>query len=116
MAFFSLGNSMTAFRAFRLALLPALLALPYGAGAAPGVPAVAAQVEQAARAQLDKQAAASALAEPRFELAVAASRPAPPCAQAVTVEPLDTRQPARMRFAVSCPDAGWSGRPRIPPR
>jgi flagella basal body P-ring formation protein FlgA len=107
MAFFSLGNSMNAFRAIRLSLLPALLALPGAAGAAVPVP-VAAQVEQAARAQLEKQAAGSALAEPRFELALVASRPAPPCAQPVAVEPIDTRQPARMRFAVRCPDAaGW---------
>jgi flagella basal body P-ring formation protein FlgA len=69
-------------------------------------PTVAAQVEQAARAQLEKQAAGSALAEPRFELAVAATRAAPPCAQPVAVEPIDTRQPARMRFAVRCPEAG----------
>jgi flagella basal body P-ring formation protein FlgA len=67
---------------------------------------VAAQVEQAARDQLDKQAAAAGLADPQFELAVVAARPAPPCAQPLAVEPLDTHQPARMRFAVRCPDAG----------
>lgn len=95
---------MNAFRAFGLAVVPALL-LSGAAGAA--VPVVA-QVEQAARAQLEKQAAGSALAEPRFELAVATSRPAPPCRQPVMVEPIDTRQPARMRFAVRCADgAGW---------
>jgi flagellar basal body P-ring formation protein FlgA len=105
MAFFTLGNSMNAFRAFRRSLLPGLLAFSGAAGAA--VP-VALQVEQAARAQLEKQAAGSALAEPRFELTVATSRPAPPCRQPVAVEPIDTRQPARMRFAVRCPDAaGW---------
>jgi flagella basal body P-ring formation protein FlgA len=109
MDFFSLGNSMNAFRAFRLSLPPALLALAGAAGAALPVAApVADQVEQAARAQLEKQAAGSALAEPRFEVALAASRPVPPCRQPVAVEPIDTRQPARMRFAVRCPDAaGW---------
>jgi flagella basal body P-ring formation protein FlgA len=109
MAFFTLGNSMNAFRAHQLSLLPFFLAAAGAASGAAPVPApVAAQVEQAARAQLEKQAAGSALAEPRFELAVATSRPAPPCRQPVEVEPIDTRQPARMRFAVRCPDAaGW---------
>jgi flagella basal body P-ring formation protein FlgA len=64
------------------------------------------QVEQAARAQLEKQLGASGLVEPQFELAVVVARPAPPCSQPVAVEPLDTRQPARMRFAVRCLDAG----------
>lgn len=93
---------MNAFRALRLLVLPASL-MSNAAGAAA---TVAAQVEQAARAQLEKQAAGSALAEPRFELAVATSRPAPPCRLPVEVEPIDVRQPARMRFAVRCPDAG----------
>jgi flagella basal body P-ring formation protein FlgA len=106
MAFFPLDNSMNAFRAFGLAVVPALLC--GAAAAAPAVVSVAAQVEQAARAQLDRLAAGNALAEPRFELAVASSRPAPPCRQPLAVEPIDTRQPARMRFAVRCPDgAGW---------
>jgi flagella basal body P-ring formation protein FlgA len=101
MGSFSQGNSMTAFRApLRLSLLPVVLALSCAAGKA--ATPVAVQVEQAARDQLDKQIAASALAEPRFELTVATSRPAPPCPQPVAVEALDTRQPARMRFVVRC--------------
>jgi flagella basal body P-ring formation protein FlgA len=67
---------------------------------------LALQLEQAARAQLEKQADAAGLAEPQFELALATTRAAPPCAQPVAIEALDTRQPARMRFAVRCPDAG----------
>jgi flagella basal body P-ring formation protein FlgA len=67
---------------------------------------VAREVEQAARVQLERQAASAGLVEPEFELAVVAARPAPPCAQPVTVEPLDTRQLTRMRFAVRCPGAG----------
>ncbi|HEX9173720.1 MAG TPA: flagellar basal body P-ring formation chaperone FlgA [Telluria sp.] len=95
---------MNAFRAFGLAVVPALLL----SGAAAAATSVVAQVEQAAREQLEKQAAGSALAEPRFELTVATSRPAPPCRQSVAVEPIDTRQVARMRFAVRCADgAGW---------
>ncbi|MFP5392430.1 MAG: flagellar basal body P-ring formation chaperone FlgA [Gammaproteobacteria bacterium] len=70
---------------------------------AAAVPPIPAQVEQAARAQLDKQFSASGLAEPRFELTVVAARASAPCAVPVEVEPLDTRQPARMRFAVRCP-------------
>jgi flagella basal body P-ring formation protein FlgA len=69
---------------------------------------VPSEVEQAARAQLERQAAGAGLVEPQFELAVVATRPAPPCPRPVSVEPLDTRQPARMRFAVRCPDpGGW---------
>jgi flagella basal body P-ring formation protein FlgA len=67
---------------------------------------VTGEVEQAARAQLERQSASAGLVEPQFDVAVVAARPAPPCAQPVAVEPLDTRQPARMRFAVRCPDAG----------
>jgi flagella basal body P-ring formation protein FlgA len=69
---------------------------------------VAGEVEQAARAQLERQAASAGLAEPQFEVAVVAARPAPPCPKPVEVEALDTRQPSRMRFAVRCPDpGGW---------
>lgn len=98
-------NAFRAFRAFRRSLLPALLALSGAAGAAA---TLTAQLEQAARAQLEKQAAGSALAEPRFELAVVTRGAVPPCRQPLTVEPIDTRQAARMRFAVRCADApGW---------
>ncbi|WP_312516708.1 flagellar basal body P-ring formation chaperone FlgA [Massilia sp.] len=66
------------------------------------------QVEQAARDELERQAAASGLGEPQFELSVVSARPAPACTVAPTVEALDTRQPARMRFAARCPDGrGW---------
>lgn len=66
------------------------------------------QIEQAAREQLEKVAAASALGDPEFDLNVVSSRPAPACKGPVSVEALDTRQPARMRFVARCPDGqGW---------
>lgn len=66
------------------------------------------QIEQAARAELERQMAASGLSEPQFEIAVVAARPAPPCSQQVAVEPLDTRSSQRMRFVARCPDTpGW---------
>jgi flagella basal body P-ring formation protein FlgA len=66
------------------------------------------QIEQAARAELERQMAASGLTEPQFEIAVVAARPAPPCSQQVVIEPLDTRSPQRMRFVARCPDTpGW---------
>jgi len=62
----------------------------------------------AARDELGRQAAGSGLGEPQFELAVVSARPAPACTAPVTIEALDTRQPARMRFAARCPDGrGW---------
>ena len=64
------------------------------------------EVERAARAQLERQAEAAGLSEPQFELAVVAARATPPCAGPVTVEALDTRNAARLRFALACPDAG----------
>jgi flagella basal body P-ring formation protein FlgA len=67
---------------------------------------ISAQVEQAARQQLEKQADGAGLAEPRFELSVVTSRAAPACAGALAIEPLDTRNPARMRFVARCPDGG----------
>lgn len=66
------------------------------------------QIEQAARAELERQMAAAGLTEPQFEIAVVAARPAPPCSQQVAVEPLDTRSSQRMRFVARCPDTpGW---------
>ncbi|MGF6275526.1 flagella basal body P-ring formation protein FlgA [Massilia sp. UYP11] len=66
------------------------------------------QIEQVAREQLEKVAAASGLGDPEFDLDVASSRPAPACKGPVSVEALDTRQPARMRFVARCPDGqGW---------
>lgn len=82
-----------------------LLALPLPAAAAP---ALTAQLEQAARAQLLKVAEAGALSEPQAEATVLTARAPAPCAQPLSVEALDTRQAARMRFAVRCPDTpGW---------
>ena len=87
-----------------------VLVLPLCLAAAPAyaAPSVAAQVEEAARAQLEKQAAAVGLADPRFELAVVPPRVQAACSGPVEVDTLDTRQPGRMRFAVRCPGAGAS--------
>jgi len=66
------------------------------------------QIEQTARAELERQMAASGLSEPRFDLAVVTTRAAPACSQEVAVEPLDTRSPLRMRFLARCNDTpGW---------
>jgi flagella basal body P-ring formation protein FlgA len=66
-------------------------------------------VEQAARSALARQAGEAGLIEPRFELAaVRSGRPPAPCRQPVSVEPVDTRQMARMRFTAVCGGAdGW---------
>lgn len=85
-----------------------LLALPLLAAPAFAAPSIASQVEEAARAQLEQQAAASGLAEARFELTVVPPRVAPACTGPVEVDTLDTRQPSRMRFAVRCPGPGSS--------
>jgi flagella basal body P-ring formation protein FlgA len=77
----------------------------FAQAAAPSIPM---QIEQAARAELERQMAASGLTEPQFEIAVVTARPTPPCSQQVAVEPLDTRSPQRMRFVARCPDTpGW---------
>ena len=61
-----------------------------------------------ARDQLEKMVAARGLGEPEFDLTVVSSRLAPNCSVPATVEVLDTRQPARMRFVARCPDGpGW---------
>lgn len=79
-----------------------LLAGPAGAAT------LNAQLEQAARAQLERMAEANALSEAQFDVTVATPRAAPPCAQPLEIEPLDTRQVARMRFVVRCPvEGGW---------
>lgn len=66
------------------------------------------QIEQAARAELDRQMAASGLTEPQVDVTVVSPRPAPPCSQSVAIEPADTRFPQRMRFVARCPDTpGW---------
>ena len=85
-------------------MLPLLLA-PLMASAAPSI---AHQVEHAARAQLEKQAAAAGLLDARFELTVVPPRMTPACTGPVEVDTLDTRQANRMRFAVRCPGPGTS--------
>jgi flagella basal body P-ring formation protein FlgA len=66
------------------------------------------QIEQAARAELERQMAASGLTEPQIEVAVVAARPTPPCSQPVAVEAADTRSPQRMRYVARCQDTpGW---------
>jgi flagella basal body P-ring formation protein FlgA len=65
-------------------------------------------IEQAARAELQRQMDASGLSEPQFDVTVTTARAAPPCAQNVAVEPVDTRFPQRMRFIARCNDTpGW---------
>jgi flagella basal body P-ring formation protein FlgA len=71
-------------------------------------PSIPMQIEQAARAELERRMAASGLTEPQFDIAVVTVRPAPPCGQPVAVEPVDTRSPQRMRFVARCADTpGW---------
>ncbi|MFC4930533.1 flagellar basal body P-ring formation chaperone FlgA [Massilia sp. GCM10023247] len=94
-------------RTTRVLVLP-LLSLPLLAAPAFAAPSIASQVEATARAQLEQQAAASGLAEARFELSVVPPRVAPACSGPVEVDTLDTRQPSRMRFAVRCPGPGSS--------
>jgi flagella basal body P-ring formation protein FlgA len=66
------------------------------------------QIEQAARAELERQMAASGLTEPQIDLSVVTTRAPPPCAQNVAIEALDTRSPQRMRFLARCNDTpGW---------
>jgi flagellar basal body P-ring formation protein FlgA len=82
---------------FLLSTLPALAA-----------PSITAQVEEAARTELEKQTSASGLNDARIELTVVPPRVAPACTGPVEVDALDTRQVTRMRFAVRCPQAGSS--------
>ncbi|NRR31996.1 flagellar basal body P-ring formation protein FlgA [Oxalobacteraceae bacterium] len=67
------------------------------------------KVEQAARQHLLRQADSSGLVEPKYEVGVVrGSRPLAPCAGPVEVQAVDTRLPARMRFAAVCAGAaGW---------
>lgn len=67
-------------------------------------------VEQAARDWLVEQSDQRGLVEPVFELKAIARQPQPlpPCANTLTVDALDTRTLARMRFALVCPGTdGW---------
>ncbi|MFJ1470700.1 flagellar basal body P-ring formation chaperone FlgA [Massilia orientalis] len=94
--------------AFCKATLAALSLMLFSAFAQAATPSIPMQIEQSARAELERQMAASGLTEPQFEIAVVTARPAPPCSQQVAVEPLDTRFPQRMRFLARCPDTpGW---------
>ena len=69
---------------------------------------ISVQIEQLARAQIDKQLLSNGLSEPQVELSVVSARPLPACSTPVAVEALDTRQLARMRFLARCPDPrGW---------
>lgn len=66
------------------------------------------QIEQAARAELQRQMDASGLSEPQFDVTVVTARAAPPCSQNIAIEPVDTRFPQRMRFVARCNDTpGW---------
>jgi flagella basal body P-ring formation protein FlgA len=94
--------------AFCKATLVASSIALFSAFAQAASPSLTVQIEQAARAELEKQMAASGLTEAQFELAVVTARAAPPCAQNVAIEPLDTRSPQRMRFLARCNDTpGW---------
>lgn len=68
-------------------------------------------VQDAATGQLQREAEANGWLAPKFDVnVVRGSRPLSACAQAVTVKPVDTRQPTRMRFDAVCPAAapdGW---------
>ena len=67
------------------------------------------QVEAAAHKYVQRAAAASGLLEPEFTLSAApGTRPLAACAQPISVEAIDTRLLARMRFAAVCPGSdGW---------
>lgn len=70
--------------------------------AAPSPATVEQQIAQAAQQFLVEQASRDGLANPAAEAAVVKpGRTAPPCRQ-VTVTPINTRYPSRMRFAASC--------------
>jgi flagella basal body P-ring formation protein FlgA len=94
--------------AFCKATLVASSIALFSAFAQAATPSLTVQIEQAARAELEKQMAASGLTEAQFDLAVVTARAAPPCAQNIAIEPLDTRSPQRMRFLARCNDTpGW---------
>jgi len=64
---------------------------------------LAAQVQEAARLQLRRQAESAGLREPLFDVSVVGNaKPVPACPQAVSIESVDTRMPSRMRFAAVC--------------
>lgn len=77
--------------------------------AMPAAAQVTEQVQKAAREELARKADGAGWNEPRFDVEVVRSaRPVAPCAKAVTVEAIETRQPSRMRFAAVCAaPEGW---------
>lgn len=77
--------------------------------AVPAAAQVTSEVQKAAREELARRADSAALVEPLFDVEVVrSSRPVAACAKAVTVEPIETRQPSRMRFAAVCSaPEGW---------
>lgn len=87
------------------------LANPYSSAESAKLPDdnILTSINNSARLQLERQAAGAGWLEPQFALAVLpGARPLAPCARAVTVEPLDTRLPGRMRLTAVCPGAdGW---------
>jgi flagella basal body P-ring formation protein FlgA len=93
----------------RLAACVAALLIAGPAAAQAGSEQVMKQLQQAAREELARRADSAALVEPLFDVAlVRSSRPLAACGRPVTIEPVDTRQPARMRFAVVCSaPEGW---------
>ncbi|KLU37377.1 flagellar basal body P-ring biosynthesis protein FlgA [Massilia sp. WF1] len=94
--------------AFRKATLVASSIALFSAFAQAASPSLPVQIEQAARVELEKQMASSGLTEAQFDVAVVTTRAAPPCAQNIAIEPLDTRYPQRMRFLARCNDTpGW---------
>lgn len=94
--------------AFRMATLVATSIALFSASAQAAQAPLAVQIEQAARAELERQMSASGLTEAQFEVSVVSPRAAPACSQNVAIEPLDTRFPQRMRFVARCPDTpGW---------
>lgn len=65
-------------------------------------------VSRAARQWLEQQARAQSLQQVNIQLQLLPPRdPPPPCSTPPDAQPLDTRTPARLRFALRCPD-GWS--------
>lgn len=93
-------------RTARRVLLPLLSSSLLACVPAFAAPSIASQVEETARAELEKQAEAAGLTDARFDLTMVPPRAAPACTGPVEVDVLDTRQATRMRFAVRCPGPG----------
>lgn len=90
-----------------------LLSILFAAGTtttAPSIPALTEQVADAARAAVLTSAKSFGLADASVELSVLPARGAPlHCAGTPEIAAEDIRQPARMRFSVTCPTNGWRG-------